>query len=111
MSPSGRPYMVMELVQGDSLKELIEKRCQLDVRLAMEIAIQISLALDHANERGIVHRDLKAQNVMVSWLDDGSPRRSRRQNSSFEAAMKNPKFKFSFLRLVSLIPYLVLVFY
>lgn len=70
LSPCGRPYMVMELVQGTSLRDVLAEQGRLDAELAIEITIQILTALEHAHERGIVHRDLKSHNVMVSWDDD-----------------------------------------
>ncbi len=73
LSSSGRPFMVMELVEGSSLKQLIAAKVQLDVELALEVTLQILSALAHAHERGIIHRDLKSQNVMVSWTQDGKP--------------------------------------
>lgn len=73
LSSSGRPFMVMELVDGSSLKQLIAANGQLDIELALEVNMQILSALHHAHERGIVHRDLKSQNVMVSWTQDGKP--------------------------------------
>lgn len=73
LSPCGRPYMVMELVQGTSLKNVLAEQGRLDAELAIEITIQILTALEHAHERGIVHRDLKSHNVMVSWDDEDKP--------------------------------------
>lgn len=74
LSAAGRPFMVMELVEGLSLKQTIkELDNQLTVELALEITMQILSALQHAHERGIVHRDLKSQNVMISWTEDGKP--------------------------------------
>jgi len=73
LSRCGRPYMVMELVEGTSLKEVIAEKGTLSVGLVIDITMQILTALKHAHERGIVHRDLKSHNVMVSWLEDGRP--------------------------------------
>jgi serine/threonine-protein kinase len=73
LSQCGRPYMVMELLQGNTLKELLEERGPLGFDLAINISVQILAALEHAHERGVVHRDLKPQNVMITWGDDGKP--------------------------------------
>lgn len=73
LSPGGRPYMVMELVEGASIKELIEEQGPFSVGLAIEVTIQVLAALDHAHDRGIVHRDLKAQNIMLCTGEDGKP--------------------------------------
>jgi non-specific serine/threonine protein kinase len=58
-------YIVMELVEGDLLADRI-RRGPLDVGEAVEIGLQIADALDEAGERGIVHRDIKSSNVMVT---------------------------------------------
>lgn len=71
LSPTGRPFMVMELVIGLSLKQtIVERSCKLKVEQVLEITIQILSALQHAHDRGVVHRDLKSQNVMVTWTED-----------------------------------------
>ena len=73
MSECGRPYMVMELLQGTSLKELLAERGPLSFELSLKIAVQVLSALEHAHECGVVHRNLAAENVMVTWGDDGKP--------------------------------------
>lgn len=73
LSQCGRPYMVMELLQGTSLKDLLVERGPLSFELAIRISIQILSALEHAHECGVIHRDLKAENVMITWEDDGKP--------------------------------------
>ncbi|NLW88552.1 MAG: Stk1 family PASTA domain-containing Ser/Thr kinase [Clostridiaceae bacterium] len=59
-------YMVQEFVDGITLKELIRQNGRLDWRIAVPIAIQVGLALDHAHQNGIVHRDIKPHNIMVT---------------------------------------------
>ncbi|MHB1483832.1 MAG: Stk1 family PASTA domain-containing Ser/Thr kinase [Saccharofermentanales bacterium] len=59
-------YMVMEYVHGVSLKELIEKNGHLDWEVAIPIAIQIGLALDNAHKNGVIHRDIKPHNIIVT---------------------------------------------
>lgn len=73
LSQCGKPYMVMELLQGTSLKEILEERGPLNFELALDISVQILSALEHAHARGVVHRDLRAQNIMITWGDDGKP--------------------------------------
>ena len=63
-------YIVMELIDGITLKQYMEKRGQLNWREALHFITQIMRALSHAHSRGIVHRDIKPQNIMV--LRDGS---------------------------------------
>ena len=63
-------YIVMELVDGITLKQYMEKRGQLTWKEALHFITQIMRALQHAHSRGIVHRDIKPQNMMV--LRDGS---------------------------------------
>jgi len=59
------PYIVFEYVQGETLKERIRRHGRLPVPEAVAYAIEIARALGAAHERGIVHRDVKPQNVLV----------------------------------------------
>ena len=63
-------YIVMELIEGISLKEYMETRGTLNWKETLHFGIQIAKALEHAHSRGIVHRDIKPHNVMV--LKNGS---------------------------------------
>lgn len=63
-------YIVMELIDGITLKQYMERRGQMDWRESLHFIIQIMRALEHAHSRGIIHRDIKPQNIMV--LRDGS---------------------------------------
>ena len=58
-------YLVMEYVQGKTLKEVIQERGKLTAPLACQITIRILSALEHAHRNGIVHRDIKPQNILV----------------------------------------------
>ena len=58
-------YLVMEYVQGKTLKTVIQERGKLSPALAGQIAIRILSALEHAHRNGIVHRDIKPQNILV----------------------------------------------
>ncbi len=63
-------YIVMELVDGMTLKQYMEKRGILNWKEALHFAMQIAKALEHAHNQGIVHRDIKPHNVMI--LKNGS---------------------------------------
>ena len=63
-------YIVMELIDGITLKQYMEKKGVLNWKETLHFAIQIGKALEHAHGRGIVHRDIKPHNVMV--LKNGS---------------------------------------
>ena len=63
-------YIVMEYIEGITLKEYIEREGSLRWKDAIYFTIQILKALQHAHDKGIVHRDVKPQNIMV--LPDGS---------------------------------------
>jgi serine/threonine protein kinase len=65
------PFLVMEHVSGRTLRELIRDEGQLDERRAASITLQISRALLEAHEKGVLHRDLKPDNIMISRLADG----------------------------------------
>ncbi len=66
LKDGGSMYIVMEYVQGIDLFDLLECRAQLPVDVAAIIALQVARALDYAHFRGIVHRDVKPANIMVS---------------------------------------------
>ncbi len=63
-------YIVMELVEGITLKEYMDKKGALSVSEFLHFAPQIAAALEHAHNRGIIHRDIKPQNIII--LRDGS---------------------------------------
>ena len=69
-SSNDADYIVMELIDGITLKQYMEKKGVLNWKETLHFAIQIGKALDHAHSRGIVHRDIKPHNVMV--LKNGS---------------------------------------
>ena len=58
-------YLVMEYVPGPTLKQFIASRGKLDPRMAVGITIRILSALEHAHGKGIVHRDIKPQNILI----------------------------------------------
>lgn len=62
----GLPYIVMELIEGRTLKDIIRERAPFSVSEAFSIGRQVASALDFAHKRGLVHRDIKPQNIMVA---------------------------------------------
>ena len=60
-----KPYMVMEYVKGESLKEVLKKRGTFTIVEACDIIYQLTDALMHAHEHGVIHRDVKPQNIMI----------------------------------------------
>ncbi|MBD5485852.1 MAG: Stk1 family PASTA domain-containing Ser/Thr kinase [Lachnospiraceae bacterium] len=62
----GIHYIVMELVDGITLKKYIEKKARLSVKEAISIAIQVSMGIEAAHNNHIIHRDIKPQNIIIS---------------------------------------------
>jgi len=62
----GRQFIVFEYVEGENLKRLIERRGPAPVATALELAIQIARGLSFAHQQGLVHRDVKPQNVLLN---------------------------------------------
>src|SRR5262249_19429975 len=59
-------FLVLELVEGDTLADLLEKRGALPVEEVLNIAKQICEALEAAHEKGVIHRDLKPANIKIT---------------------------------------------
>ena len=66
---SGRPYFVMELVKGIPITDYCDQ-AQLSTRQRLELFIQICHAVQHAHQKGVIHRDIKPGNVLVTLHDD-----------------------------------------
>lgn len=62
-------YIVMELIDGITLKQYLQKKSVLDPAEVLDFTIQTAKALEHAHSKGIIHRDIKPQNIML--LKDG----------------------------------------
>ncbi|MBR6826038.1 MAG: Stk1 family PASTA domain-containing Ser/Thr kinase, partial [Oscillospiraceae bacterium] len=63
-------YIIMELIEGITLKQYLERKGNLNWRETLHFSMQIARALEHAHSKGIVHRDIKPHNIMI--LKDGS---------------------------------------
>ena len=61
----GRPFIVMELVEGENLAALLVREGPVDPRRSVELALQACAGLDHAHRAGLVHRDVKPANLLV----------------------------------------------
>lgn len=64
-----RPYIAMELLEGQNLDDYLEEHGTFSISEALDLAQQLTQALDYAHNKGVVHRDIKPENVLV--LDDG----------------------------------------
>jgi eukaryotic-like serine/threonine-protein kinase len=62
----GRQYIVFEYIDGENLKEFVVRKGRLDVPEALEIALEVARALAFAHDAGLVHRDVKPQNVLLN---------------------------------------------
>jgi len=62
----GRQYIVFEYVDGENLKELVVRKGRLDVRTTLGVGLEIARALSFAHGHGLVHRDVKPQNVLLN---------------------------------------------
>jgi predicted Ser/Thr protein kinase len=98
-SAGGRPYLVLEYVDGPSLAKVLKKKKRLPVEAALAIACQICAGLDHAHRSGVVHRDVKPSNVLlmksgvVKMIDFGIAQRTRTTSVS-DAEGITPSGKF-----------------
>ena len=61
---SGRPFFVMELVDGESIADYCDAR-KLGIRERLQLFVQVCQAIQHAHQKGVIHRDIKPSNVLV----------------------------------------------
>jgi eukaryotic-like serine/threonine-protein kinase len=61
----GRPYIIMEYVEGETLADVLARRGRLPAWEAVELALQVCSGLDHAHRAGLVHRDIKPRNLLL----------------------------------------------
>ena len=66
VGPNGQPYLVMELLSGESLQHRLDRETKLPLGVAVDFALQIASGLEAAHAIGVVHRDLKPDNVFVT---------------------------------------------
>ena len=74
VTPTGTPYLVMELLEGESLAKIISQEGALTTQRAVALVLQACRALAAAHARGIVHRDIKPEHLMIALRDDGTER-------------------------------------
>ena len=99
-SENGLHYIVMEYVEGITLKTYIEKKGQLSFKEAVSIAIQVGRGIEAAHNKNIVHRDIKPQNIMISTegkvkVTDFGIARAARMSASICSSISNLLLKVS----------------
>src|SRR5436309_2572553 len=68
-TPTGRPYFVMQFVKGIPITKFCDEQC-LTIRERLELFVPVCQAIQHAHQKGIVHRDISPSNVLVALHDD-----------------------------------------
>jgi serine/threonine protein kinase len=72
VTPDGNPYLVMEFIDGPDLRKWINTNGHLGERDAVRLIRDLALGLEHAHAQGIIHRDVKPENVLLAKAADGS---------------------------------------
>ncbi|HEY9714912.1 MAG TPA: serine/threonine-protein kinase, partial [Chroococcales cyanobacterium] len=65
IAPTGQPYLVMDFLEGESLIDIIKRDNHVEVSRVLNLFIQACDALEHAHQKGVLHRDLKSSNIML----------------------------------------------
>ena len=78
-------YLVVELVPGTTLRKLLAERDHMPCEIAAAVGIEIGTALDHAHRQGVIHRDVKPENVLVDLSDRVPSKRSASQERPTDA--------------------------
>jgi tRNA A-37 threonylcarbamoyl transferase component Bud32/tetratricopeptide (TPR) repeat protein len=73
-TPAGAPYLILDLVEGETLERALERAGRLDPSRAARLVLEISRALGFMHAQGILHRDVKPSNVLLEGGLDGTPR-------------------------------------
>jgi eukaryotic-like serine/threonine-protein kinase len=68
---SGDPYIVMELLEGESLRSMLDREVRLTPEQALAVLLPLASAMHLAHEQGIIHRDIKPDNIMLARIDGG----------------------------------------
>ena len=71
VAQEGLNYLVMELVEGESLRQMIERQSMLTPAMVVEIARQVCAALDETQRQSVVHRDIKPENILLQTTSSG----------------------------------------
>ncbi len=69
--PDGSPFLIMDFLEGNNLSQMIKEKGILSCEQALDVFLQIAHGLAHAHERGVVHRDIKPTNIIVTLGEDG----------------------------------------
>ncbi|MEP7125608.1 MAG: serine/threonine-protein kinase [Byssovorax sp.] len=70
-TPNGDPYIVMELLEGESLRSMLDRKVRLTPEEALSVLLPLASAMHLAHEEGIIHRDIKPDNIMLARIDGG----------------------------------------
>lgn len=73
LTGKGQPFLVMEYCSGTPLNKIVQERGPLPVSLALVLFLKVCEGMQHAHAHGVLHRDLKASNVLVLDIDSGQP--------------------------------------
>ncbi len=68
--PDGQPYFIMDLVEGESLSQILRRQGRLPLAKVLKIFVQVGFALSYAHSNGVVHRDIKPSNIMIQTPTD-----------------------------------------